>query len=64
MLRPDNVLSVAADALEVILEIRDNEPGNDEFALMLEMTGVSGLQFVYELSSSASPYYEPGGHAH
>ncbi len=45
-----NVLSVDPDAHEVIVDIRDNEPGDSEFGLLLEITGITGLQFVYELS--------------
>ena len=44
------LLSVDPDALEVIVDIRDNEPGDGEFGLLLEITGITGLQFVYELS--------------
>jgi Fe/S biogenesis protein NfuA len=45
-----NILSVDPDAHEVIADIRDNEPGDSEFGLLLEITGITGLQFVYELS--------------
>lgn len=44
------LLSVDPNALEVIADIRDNEPGDAEFGLLLEITGVTGLEFVYELS--------------
>ncbi len=44
------VLSVAPDALEMILQLRDNEPGDEEFALSIEVTGFQGPQFAYELA--------------
>ena len=44
------VLSVTTDALEMILQLRDNEPGEEEFALSIEVTGFSGPQFSYELA--------------
>ena len=57
----DTFLSITDDALAMILQIRDAEPGDDEFALFLEVTGNNGPQFNYELSfvpvtwSSGSP---------
>jgi len=44
------VLGVAQDALEMISQLRDNEPGDEEFALSIEVTGFSGPQFSYELA--------------
>jgi Fe/S biogenesis protein NfuA len=44
------VLGVAQDALEMIGQLRDNEPGEDEFALSVEVTGFRGSQFSYELA--------------
>lgn len=44
------VLSVAPDALEMILQLRDQEPGEGEFALSIEVTGFQGPQFTYELA--------------
>lgn len=44
------VLSIAPDALEMIQQLRDNEPGDDEFALSVEVTGFKGPQFSYELA--------------
>ena len=46
----DTILSITDDALAMILRIRDAEPGEDEFALFLEVTGNNGPQFNYELS--------------
>ena len=43
------VLGVAEDALEMIGQLRDNEPGDEEFALSIEVTGFRGPQFSYEL---------------
>jgi len=44
------VLTIAADALEMIRQLRDNEPGEGEFALSIEVTGFQGPQFNYELA--------------
>lgn len=44
------VLSIAPDALEMIRQLRDNEPGDEEFALSIEVTGFKGPQFSYELA--------------
>ncbi|MGH8945937.1 MAG: NifU family protein [Acidimicrobiia bacterium] len=44
------ILTIAPDALDMILQLRDNEPGEEEFALSIEVTGFSGPQFTYELA--------------
>lgn len=44
------VFSVAPSAHEMILQLRDNEPGDEEFALSIEVTGFRGAQFSYELA--------------
>lgn len=44
------VLTITPDALDMILQLRDNEPGDEEFALSIEVTGFSGPQFSYELA--------------
>lgn len=44
------VLTIAPDALEMIRQLRDNEPGDGEFALSIEVTGFRGPQFSYELA--------------
>jgi len=44
------VLTVTPDALDMIVQLRDNEPGDEEFALSIEVTGFSGPQFSYELA--------------
>jgi Fe/S biogenesis protein NfuA len=46
----DTIISMTDDALRMIREIRDAEPGDDEFALFLEVNGAQGQQFNYELS--------------
>lgn len=43
-------LSVTPDALEMILQLRDQEQGDGEFALSIEVTGFRGPQFSYELA--------------
>lgn len=44
------VLTIAQDALDMIRQLRDNEPGDGEFALSIEVTGFRGPQFSYELA--------------
>ena len=44
------ILSIAPDALEMIRQLRDQEPGDGEFALSIEVTGFRGPQFTYELA--------------
>lgn len=44
------VLSIAPDALDMIRQLRDNEEGEGEFALSIEVTGFRGPQFSYELA--------------
>lgn len=44
------VLTIAPDALDMIRQLRDNEPGDGEFALSIEVTGFQGPQFSYELA--------------
>lgn len=44
------VLSISPEALDMIVQLRDNEPGDEEFVLSIEVTGVEGFQFSYELA--------------
>lgn len=44
------VLSIEPSALDMIRQLRDNEPGEGEFALSIEVTGFQGPQFSYELA--------------
>ncbi len=44
------VINIEADALEMIRQLRDQEPGDEEFALSIEVTGFRGPQFSYELA--------------
>lgn len=46
----NTVLSIAEDALGMILQLREQEPGDEEFALAIEVTGFRGPQFTYELA--------------
>ncbi len=44
------VLDITAEAIEKIIAIRDGEPSDGEMALFIEITGIRGPEFVYELS--------------
>src|SRR5690606_16543842 len=44
------VLTIDPEALNMIVELRNNEPGEEEFALSIEVTGLEGFQFSYELA--------------
>ena len=46
----ENILSLSTAACDKIIEIRDQEPGDEEYALLIEVTGIRGNQFAYELS--------------
>ncbi len=46
----DNILSLSETARDKIIEIRDQEPGDEIYALLVEVTGIRGNQFAYELS--------------
>lgn len=45
-----NMLTIADDALEMIIQLRDQEPGDEEYALSVGVTGITGLQFNYDLA--------------
>lgn len=47
---PDNVLQINPDALEMIIQLRDQEPGDEEYALSVGVAGITGLQFNYDLA--------------
>jgi Fe/S biogenesis protein NfuA len=44
------VLNISPEALEMVLQLRDQEPGEAEHALLIEVTGLRGDQFSYELA--------------
>ena len=44
------VLTITPDALEMVRQLRDQEPGDGEVGLMLEVTGIRQGQFAYELA--------------
>ena len=46
----DTVITVTDDALERIIEIRDQESAVEIFGLLIEITGLQGAQFGYSLS--------------
>lgn len=46
----NTILSIEPAALDMIKQLRDNEPGEGEFALSIEVTGFRGPQFSYELA--------------
>lgn len=46
----ERILEIGDDAVAKILELREQEPGDAEYALFIEITGIRGGQFAYELS--------------
>lgn len=46
---PD-VITIAAEALDMIIQLRDQEPGEEEFALSVGVAGITDLQFNYDLA--------------
>jgi Fe/S biogenesis protein NfuA len=47
------VLSLAPDAIDMILSLREQEPGDEELGLLIEVTGIQAGQFKYDLSFAA-----------
>jgi Fe/S biogenesis protein NfuA len=45
-----SVISIAPDALAMIRQLRDQEPGEEEYALSIAVGGITGAQFSYDLS--------------
>lgn len=46
----DQVLSITGDALEKILQLRSHEPDAEKLALRVEVTGVNGFEYAYDLA--------------
>ncbi len=46
----ETVITITEDALERIIEIRDQESDVEQFGLLIEITGLEGAQFGYSLS--------------
>lgn len=46
----ENLLTIAPEALSMIIQLRDQEPGDDEYALSIGIAGISGPQFNYDLA--------------
>jgi Fe/S biogenesis protein NfuA len=46
----DNVLHIDSEALEMIIQLRDQEPGDEEYALSVGVAGITGFQFSYDLA--------------
>ena len=44
------VLTVSPEAVEMIVSLRDQEPGDQEYGLSIEVSGIRGAQFQYDLS--------------
>ena len=41
---------IGKEAVNKILEIKEQEPGDNEYALFLQIDGVQGNQYTYDLS--------------
>lgn len=46
------VISIAPEAVEMILTLARQEPGDEEYGLLIEVTGIRAGQFQYELTFS------------
>ena len=42
--------NIGDEAVKTIIDLRDREPGDKEYALFLQIDGVHGNQFTYDLS--------------
>jgi Fe/S biogenesis protein NfuA len=49
----DTVFSVSDEARAMILQLREQEPGDEEYGLLVEIDGITGRQFKYALSFMA-----------
>ena len=49
-LKAMSVITITPDALEMVRDLRDQEPGDGEIGLLLEITGLRQGQFAYELA--------------
>lgn len=58
----DKVLTIAPEALEMIKDLRDQEPGDGEVGLYLEVTGTRHGQYTYELAFMPVTDVEDGEH--
>lgn len=46
----EKVLAVSTEAVDMIVSLRDQEPGDEEYGLAIEVSGIQGAQFQYDLS--------------
>ena len=46
----EQILTISDEALAKVLEVRSREPDAEELALVVAITGVTGLEYSYELS--------------
>ncbi|MDP3984942.1 MAG: NifU family protein [Acidimicrobiia bacterium] len=46
----NEMITISPEALEMIRQLRDQEPGDGEIGLLLEVTGIRNGQFAYELA--------------
>ena len=44
------VLTISSDAVDMIISLRDQEPGDQVYGLAIEVSGIRGAQFQYDLS--------------
>lgn len=58
----DRILSISPETVEMIANLRDQEPGEGEQALLIEVTGFRGAQFSYELSFAPVAGARPTDH--
>lgn len=46
----DTIITISDEALAAIVELRNAEPGDEEFGLFMSISGIRGPQFTYDLS--------------
>lgn len=44
------VLDLSPEAVALVSQLREEEPGDEEYGLLVEITGVRGFEFAYDLS--------------
>ena len=58
------IIEITPAAIQKILEYRAEEPGDEEYGLLIEITGVRGNQFAYDLSFVPLADREDTDHLH
>lgn len=59
---PETIFTISPEAIEMILTLQEQEPGDEAYGLLIEVTGMKGPQFAYELSFAAVSAHQSADH--